>query len=238
MVKFRYILLLLCLVLATMFTACERDTVVVGSVVEGVQVTGTGSASGDPDVVVLSMGVVAQEKNLEEAHAAAAFAMQQVLDSLKISGVAENDIQTTQFSIRPVYNYVNSQRILQGYEVSNIVSVKVRDMDKTSPVIDNAVTAGGKWIQVNSISFTIDDPEELQTQAREEAMKDARAKAQTLAALGGVTLGAPVSISETAGSGPIYRYGMDSVVSEDVATPIEPGEVEITVTVTVVYNIE
>ena len=239
MTRFCYILLPFCLAVMVTLSACERDNIIIGSVVEGIQVTGVGSAFGDPDVAVLDLGVAAEEKNIEEAHGMAAFAMQQVLDSLKNNGIAESDIQTYQFSIRPVYSYQNNQRVLQGYEVSNVVAAKVRDIDKTGKVVDDAVTAGGKWIRVNSIGFAIDDPEGLLEQARVEAMKDARAKAQTLAELGEVVLGKPVSISETGGASPIYRYDATSVPKQEGgATPIQPGELEITVTVMVVYEIE
>ncbi len=237
MTIFRYILLIFCLTLVITLVACERDHITIGSVVEGIQVTGTGSVFGNPDVAVLNLGVVAQEKSVEEAHGMASFAMQQVLDSLKNNGVAESDIQTYQFSIRPVYNYQNNQRVLQGYEVSNIVAAKLRDIDKTGKVIDEVVIAGSKWIQINSIGFAIDQPEGLLEQARAEAMKDAKTKAQTLAELGEVKLGKAVSISEAAGGSPIY-YDSGSVPSREGSTPIQPGELEIKVTVIVVYEIE
>ncbi|MFC1714349.1 SIMPL domain-containing protein [Candidatus Poribacteria bacterium] len=238
MTIFRYILLIFCLTLVITLVACERDHMTIGSVVEGIQVTGTGSAFGDPDVAVLDLGIRAEEKSIEEAHGMASFAMQQVLDSLKNNGIAESDIQTRQFSIRPVYNFQNNQRVLQGYEVSNIVAAKVRDIDNTGKIIDEAVTAGSKWITVNSIGFAIDDPEALVEQARVEAMKNAKAKAQTLAELGEVTLGKPVSISEVADGSPIYYDAGSVPAREGDATPIQPGELEITVTVVVVYDIE
>lgn len=239
MIRFRYILLPFCLAMMLTFIACERDLMVIGSQVEGIQVTGSGSAFGDPDIAVLSLGITAQENNIDTAQESAAFAMQQVLESLENNGIAERDIQTQRFSIRPVYSFKNGQRELQGYEVSNMVAIKVRDMDKTGKVIDDAVTAGGKWVVVNSVSFAIDKPKSLLEQARAEAMKDAKAKAQTLAGLGDVVLGKPVSISENVGNPPAYRYDENSVVTKNgSATPIRPGELEIVVTVTVIYDIE
>ena len=238
MSRSRYISLTFCLALAATLVACERDHAIIGSVVEGIQVTGTGSVFGDPDIAVLNLGIVAEEKNIEEARGMAAFAMQQVLDSLKNSGIAETDIQTYQFSIRPVYDYEDNQRVLRGYEVSNIVAAKVRDIDKTGEVVDDALTAGGKWTVVDSIGFAIDDPAGLLEQARVEAMKDAKAKAQKLAELGEVTLGEPVSISEVPESSPSYYDAGSVPTRESGATPIQPGELEINVTVMVVYDIE
>jgi len=239
MIRFRYIVLMFCLAMMLTLVACERDLMIIGSLVEGIQVTGTGSAFGDPDIAVLSLGITAQEATIEAAQEAAAFAMQQVLESLESNGVAQHDIQTQQFSIRPVYTYKSNLRELQGYQVSNIVAIKARDIDETGKIIDDAVTAGGKWMIVNSVSFAIDEPESLLEQARAAAMKDAKAKAQALAGLGDVVLGKPVSISENVGNPPAYRYDESSVATKDgSATPIRPGELEIIVNVTVVYDIE
>lgn len=239
MIRFRYIVLPFCLAMALTLVACERDLMIIGSQVEGIQVTGSGSAFGDPDIAVLSLGITAQENNIDTAQESAAFAMQQVLESLENNGIAQRDIQTQQFSIRPVYSFRDNQRELLGYQVSNMVAVKVRDMDKTGKVIDDAVTAGGKWMIVNSVSFAIDKPKNLLEQARAAAMKDAKTKAQALAGLGDVVLGKPVSISENVGNPPVYRYDESAVITKDgSATPIRPGELEIVVTVTVVYDIE
>ena len=235
----RYTYPLLCLALVVALAACEAGIINTDPTAEGVQVTGVGSVYGDPDIAVLSLGVAAEEPTVAEANEAAAYAMQQVLDSLKTNGIAESDIQTRHFSIRPVYSYTNNQQVLRGYEVSNTVSAKVRDIDNTGKIIDDVVTAGGKWTRVNSIGFAIDDPSGLEEQARVEAMKDAKSKAQTLAELGGVELGKPLSISESAGGvTPVYRYEDAVSPGGGASTPIEPGELEVTISVVVIYDIE
>lgn len=245
MIKFSRLLILACLPFLATIIACEGDTIVGSQQTEGIQVTGTGSESGVPDVVILNLGVVVEDKEIEKARVTAADAMQKLLDSLKGNGVDEKDIKTLIFNIYPVYDYnytgTTTQQTLRGYQVTNIVSVKVRDIDKSGKVIDDAVAAGDKWIRVNSISFDIDDKETLKEKAREKAMKDANDKAQTLAQLGGVKLGEPIFISESLLFSPDYSpYYSRSLGGEEAAlsTSIAPGQLEITVTVSVIYAIE
>lgn len=232
------LLLLLGLSFAVAFTACGNDTFTAVSPslpIQGIQVTGSGSAFGEPDVVVLSLGVSTERDSVKDAREEAASAMQKVLDSLKSNGVAEKDIQTQQFSIQPQYDFIDQRQVLRGYRVTNIVSAKIRTLDQIGKVIDDAAEAGGDIVQVQSIQFMIDDPKELQAQARVEAMKDAKAKAQILAEEGGVKLGKPISISESISSSPPLPVASDSARS---ATPIEPGQLEVKVMVSVVYEIE
>lgn len=238
--KIFWSLALLILPLIMLFIGCEGDNITVtpSGTVEGIQVTGSGSAFGEPDIAVLSLGVSTERNSVKEARAEAADAMQKVLDSIKNNGVAEEDIQTQQFSIQPQYDYINGERVLRGYRVTNMVSAKIRNLEQVGEIIDGAAEAGKDIVQVHSIRFTIDDPKELQAQARVEAMKDAEAKAETLATESGVKLGKPVSISESVGAyEPKYRLD-EAATAEGASTPIETGELEIEVTVMVVYEIE
>ncbi|MBM3242176.1 DUF541 domain-containing protein [Candidatus Poribacteria bacterium] len=119
------------------------------------------------------------------------------------------------------------------------MSIKVRDTKTVGEVIDEATAAGGDLIRVNSITFAIDDPKELQAQARIEAMKDANAKAQALAEQGGVELGKPISISESVVFyNPTYYERASDKGQPMPTTPIEPGQLEVTITVSVIYDIE
>jgi hypothetical protein len=203
-----------------------------------IQVTGTGVATGEPDVAILSLGVSVERDSVQAAREEAAAAMQQVIDSLRANGVADPDIQTQQFSIQQQFDYFNGRQEFRGYLVTNILSAKIRDMERIGQAIDDAAEAGGDLIQIHSIQFTIDDATELRMQARIAAMQDALGKAQTLAAEGGVTLGKPVSIAETSS---FYQpTPFDRGVFEDakVITPIETGQLQVRVTVSVVYAIE
>ena len=241
--RFLCFLMILSLPLVMAIFGCVGDTINVLSSQQlpaRIQVTGTGSVFGKPDLILVNMGVSAERKSVEEARDEAALVMQKVLDSLKENGVAEEDIQTRRFTIHPQYDYIERKQVLRGYLVTNMVSVKVRDIDSVGEIIDDAVTAGGDLLRVQSITFTIDDPKELQSKARIEAMKDARDKAETLAKEGGVKLGKPISISDTAYSTSSRFYDSDEAIKGgfEIETPVEPGLLEVTVTVTVVYAIE
>ena len=206
-----------------------------------IHVTGSGSVVAEPDIATLRLGVSVEKETVAEARETAAAAMTAVIDALKASGVAENDIQTERFSIYPQYDYTDAGRVLRGYSVNNTVSAKVRELERLSDIIDDAAEAGGDIIVVNAIQFMIEDPTPLQTQARGLAVKDAEAKAQTLAEASGVTLGKPVAITETtSGGSPPIAYAEEAAFAADSArssTPIEAGELTIIVNITVVYEI-
>ena len=204
-----------------------------------IQVTGSGSTLGKPDIVVLTLSVSVEKASVKEAREEAADAMNQVLDSLKGNGVAEGDIQTQQFSIQQQFDFTNGRREFRGYRVTNAVSAKSRDLDRIGQVIDDAAAAGGDLVQIQSIQFGIEDAKELQAQARVEAMKDALAKAQVLAAEGGVALGKPISISESSAL-PLPTFPTARGLIEDAlaTTPIETGQLQVNVIVNVVYEIE
>ena len=126
--------------------------------------------------------------------------------------------------------------------MNNTVSAKVRELESLSDVIDDAAEAGGDIIVVNSIQFMIEDTTPLQTQARGLAVKNAEAKAQTLADASGVTLGKPITITETShAASPPIAYAEEAAFAADAArskTPIEAGELTVTVNITIVYEIE
>ena len=138
----------------------------------------------------------------------AASALADVIDSLKQNGIGDDDLKTTNFSIRPQYNYRNNEQPeLVGFVVTNTLNVTVRDLATLSHVLDGAIAAGGDAVRVNSIRFDRDDKTELIEQARERAMDDAREKAEQLADLGGVELGQPITIVESSSStGPPIYY--------------------------------
>lgn len=204
-----------------------------------IHVTGSGSVTGEPDIAALDVGVSVERETVAEAREEAASAMTALINSLQANNVAEKDIKTENFSIHPQYDYTENGRILRGYIVNNTVRVKVRALATLSEVIDDAAAAGGNSIVINSIQFMIDDTTPLQTQARSLAVKDAEAKAQTLAEASGVRLGEPITITEsTYVEGPPIPYARTAEAAFDTSTPIAPGELAVTVNVTVVYEIE
>ena len=206
----------------------------------GISVSGIGSVFGEPDVAILTLGVEAQADSVGEARAKAAEAMDAMLTVLKDGGVEDSDIQTSRFSVEPRYNFRDGEQELIGFFVNNLVTVKIRDIDETGTLIDDVVEAGGDLTRVQNLRFTIDDPEELQQEARRLAMENAKSKAETLADAGGVELGAPRSISESGGARAL-TFRADAFAAEfaaDASTPIEVGELEVQIQVQVVYGLD
>ncbi len=207
-----------------------------------IHVTGSGSVTGEPDIATLNLGVSAEKASVEEARESAASAMTSVIESLKTNDIAETDIQTENFSIHPQYDYTDNGRVLRGYRVNNTVSAKVRELESLSDIIDDAAKAGGDIVVVNAIRFMIEDATALQTQARALAVKNAEMKADTLAEASGVTLGKPVTITEANFSGgPRIAFAESAALADDSdrsSTPIEAGELTITVNITIVYEIQ
>ena len=239
----------LCLGLSALFiipfTGCDSPitaTLLPSPESRSIHVTGTGSVTGEPDLATLYLGVSVERKTVEVAREEAASAMTAVIDALKNNNIMERDIQTENFSIYPQYDYTEEGRVLRGYRVNNTVNAKVRELGSLSDIIDDAAAAGGDIVVINSIQFMIEDPTPLQAQARALAVKNAAAKAQTLAEASGVTLGKPITITETSyAAGPPIAYAEAAEFADESArssTPIQAGELTVTMNVTIVYEIE
>ena len=207
---------------------------------EGIWVTGTGKVSVVPDIATLRLGIEAQEVSVAEAQSKATEAMNRVMDALDDNGVADKDIQTQRFSIQRVtrWDNVKQEEIVIGYRASNIVTAKIRDLDKVGDIIDAVAKAGGDLTRIDGIAFSVDDPSAYHEEAREKAMADAKAKAKQLANLADVTLGKPTYISESIQiPSPIYPRVAYEEAPIPAAAPISPGEMEISLTIQVAYAI-
>jgi uncharacterized protein len=199
-----------------------------------ISVSGTGKTLLAPDVADVSLGITVQRNTAGAARDDAAQVMQAVIAALHALGIADADIKTTMLYLQPVYDYSGQQRIT-GYSVSNIVAVHVRDLADLAGVIDDSVAAGATDVQ--GVSFDIADRTAAEASAREAAVRDARAHADTLAAAAGVTITGVASISETSSS-PWQPWPMAGLRDEAGAqTPVQPGTAELTITVSVVYLI-
>jgi uncharacterized protein len=206
----------------------------------GISVSGEGKVTVTPDIVNVQLGIQAQALTVADAQSQAANAMNDVMTALTTNGVAQKDIQTQSYSIQQITSWDNNkqQQIITGYQVNNYVNVKIRDVAKAGTIIDAAAAAGGNLTRVNSIQFGIDDPIAYNDQVREKAMTDAKDTATQLANLAGVTLGKPISISES-GSSPVVPPIYYSAASDSKSsTVITPGEFDITLTVQVIYAIK
>jgi hypothetical protein len=206
---------------------------------QGIAVSGQGTVSVAPDLGLINLGVEVSAPTVAEARGQAADAMQAIQDAIGDLGVEERDIQTQYFNIYPQYSYSDDKApTITGFTVSNQSSVKVRNLDNVSAVLDAAIAAGGDAVRVNGISFTVEDPEEHLSDARREAVENARAHAEVLADAAGVTLGAAISINESIG-GSVGPYPTaERAADGGGATPVNPGEQELTISVSVVYSIE
>ena len=204
-------------------------------------VTGIGDVKAKPDMAVINSGVLTEAPTARDALAKNNSAMSSVIDALKKAGIAEQDIQTSNFSVSPQYppyqpNQTQAPRI-SGYQVSNQVSVRVKNLAKLGAILDGLVQVGAN--QINGISFDIDQPKQLQNDARKLAVADARAKAELYAAAAHVSLGRVLQISEAniaVGPQPM-AYAMDKV-SAQREVPIAAGQQTLTANVSIVYEIQ
>lgn len=198
-------------------------------------ITGHGEARGRPDMATIQAGVTTNAASAAAALSANSTRMNAVFAALKKLGVPDRNIQTSGFSVFPQYTNGdnNAPRRLTGYQVSNTVSVRLDDVDRTGPALDALVGAGAN--QMNGISFDIAKPEALLDQARAEAVADARHRAEIYARAAGVSLGSVQSISENGASmppRPMYRMAMAAE-----AAPVAPGEQSLAADVTMVWEI-
>ncbi|NKK71397.1 DUF541 domain-containing protein [Rhizobium leguminosarum bv. viciae] len=209
-----------------------------------ISVTGDGESSVAPDMAVVNLAVVKQAKTAREALDENNKAMNDVLAALKSGGIAERDLQTSGFSIQPQYNYPQpvdgqqQQPQLIGYQTINSVTVRLRDLAKLGAVIDQSVSLGIN--QGGEIQFTNDKPDAAIEEARKAAVADAVKRAKTLSEAAGVKLGRILEINENvprAMPQPVYRATMMKEAS-DAAVPVQGGENNYNVSVTVTFAIE
>ena len=225
--------------------ACTPTTEVTvagnGAATQGIAVAGEGSVSVAPDIALVNLGVEVTAGTVADARSQAADAMDAMQGAMNDEGVEDKDIQTQYFNIYPQYQYAdNKAPEIVGYTVSNTVQVKIRNLDSVSAVLDGAIAAGGDAVRVNGISFTIEDPEEFLADARREAVENAREHAQVLADAAGVELGDAISINESTNynGGLYYPAAERADAGMGGSTPVNPGEQELRVNVTVVYGIK
>ncbi len=208
----------------------------------GIWVTGEGKVTAVPDVAILNVGVEARADTVAQAQDDANSAMNAIRSELDARGIDEKDIKTLYFNIYPVRNY-NPEKDgeeLAGYRVTNMLTVKVRKVEEAGAIIDAVAKAGGNFIRIDSISFTVDDPVPPQKEARAKALADAKEKARQIADEAGLKLGAPTFINETSSyyPSPVPSAYETVVPMMGGGTSISPGETTVTVYVQVAYGIK
>jgi uncharacterized protein YggE len=206
-----------------------------------ISVAGLGEVKTRPDMATISTGVVTEGVTAKDALAKNNTAMAAVIAALKNAGIAEDDIQTSDFSVSPKYppyqpNQTTAPRIV-GYTVSNQVTAKVKAIAKLGDILDTLVQSGSN--QINSISFGVDEPKPQLDEARKKAVADARAKAELYAEAAGVSLGKVIQISESmAIVPPVPMYRREMAQAADASVPIAAGTQTVTANVSITFEIQ
>ena len=234
------IFLIALLVLAIGLSACGPSSITVQPQPpqRTITVTGTGKVTLTPDIAYISIGVHTQNASAKDAVAENNSQAQAVITAIKGSGVAEKDIQTTNFSIYPQQQYDNEGKptgII--YMVDNTVYVTVRDLSKLGSLLDSSVSSGAN--NISSIQFDVADKTEALSQARQAAVNDARKQADELTKATNVGLDAVQSISYYDTSAPItVEYAKADMAVGGASVPVQAGSMQISTTVTIVYGLK
>lgn len=205
--------------------------------------SGTAEISVSPDQATVTTGVTSQAETAREALTANNEAMAALIDVLKQAGIDDKDIQTSGFSVQPQYVYsdardengYNRPPEIASYQVSNNVTIIVRDLESLGPTLDQVVSAGSNTI--SGISFGLTDKSDVLDQARRQAFANAKAKAELYATEAGVELGNIVSITEQGGGNqpPVPYAAMRMDAAESV--PVQAGQVGYSMTVSVSWEL-
>ena len=211
----------------------------------GISVSGQGVIAGVPDTLSVNIGVSLIRDTVGEAVADAAEVTDGVISALGSEGVAEEDIRTADYSIFPEFafffeeDFGRERQELIGYRVENRLLVKIRDLERAGEIIDSATAAGGDQVVVSGVFFGLEDNQELLEEARAAAWSDAQSKATQLADLAGVELGAVTTVREFLQTFQ-QDFGFDelrSFATAQFATPIQPGQLDMSVILEVEFGI-
>jgi len=199
-----------------------------------VTVTGQATISVAPDTAEIRIGVTSHGKNAREASEINAKQMTTVMAAIEDRGVPERDIQTSRLSLQPQYdpNKAGPARLL-GFQVTNQLTVKIRNIDKLPSILDHAIAAGAN--EMSGIEFEVSGESKLLDQAREAAIADARRKAELYAKAAGATLGRVVAITEEGAPSP--PRPLAAMRAGAGAVPVAPGEQTLRAMVTVSYEL-
>lgn len=231
----------LCMVLMVVLTAaalaaCDAKSAppAPGGQARQVTVVGNGKVQGTPDTLTTNVAVNFVAPDATSALNQTNDRQKAVIDALVGTGIDHDDISTTQVSLQPQYG--NDGSSIVGYQASNAIDVKIRDISTASRVLSLIATTGGDATRINSVSYSINDDSQLVKDARARAFNDAKDRAQQYAQLSGLNLGKVVSISEaTAGTTPTPMPAPRMAMAE--AVPLSPGQQTVSFSVTVIWEL-
>lgn len=206
-------------------------------------ISAEGRSTRTPDLAAFSAGVTTQGKTASEAMSANAAAMTRVFAQLKKAGIADKDVQTSTINLNPIYGQpvvdergqVVREALIIGYQAMNMVSVKQRDLKGFGKVLDALVASGAN--QISGPSFEIENAAAAQDEARVNAMKTARARADLYARAAGLRVVRVLSISEGGYNPPMPVMYAKAAMADAAPTPIAPGQVEASISVSVQYEL-
>lgn len=204
-----------------------------------IAISGEGRVTGIPDIATIQVGLITEKSDVKTAQKENTDKLNRLIETLKKMEVEDKDIQTSYYNIYPQYDWTDGKQVLRGYQVSQGVSIKIRNLSKVGDMLGAAGEGGAN--QVSGLTFNIDDPEKLRQEARLKALENAKEKAEALAEAAGVKLGKVVSFSEYSNSPADYGTMLDSYGGGDfkaAAPTIESGSIDIVVTATVGYEIK
>jgi len=200
-------------------------------------VSGTGRVSIQPDTADLRLGVSVARPTVEAARTEAGRTMDAILAAVDTAGVPRSDVRTAMLSVQPRYDYSDGRApALTGYEIANIVEVTVRDLGALGGVVDGTLGAG--VTSLDGLTFRVADPAPAEREARVRAMAEARSRADVLAESAGLTIEGVAEVVEGSPPRPPIPFPKAErmAMAADVSTPVQAGELEVSVTVTVTYH--
>lgn len=200
---------------------------------------GEGKAAAKPDIASISVGIQAQSSSVKGVQEQINSVINKVSAGLKQLGVDSKDIQTRNYNINPNYDYSSGSQRITGYSANTTLLVKVRELDKVNEVIDTSTANGAN--QVSGITFDIEDKTKVENEARQKAVQEAKKKAEQAANIAGFKLGRIINYSENQpGQGRPIPIMIQAVGKAEGGTPtqVEPGSSEITISVTLSYEIQ
>jgi uncharacterized protein YggE len=220
-------------------TATPTATAPAGDLARTITVVGEGSVKIAPDIATATIGVETVASTVKAASADSQKVMDKVLAALKAAGIADKDMQTTNYNVWMEQSTSSDGTDTVKYHVSNSVMVTIRDLDQVGNVLDAAIEAGAN--QIYGVTFSLENPKTMAETARTQAVADAKAKAGSLADLTGVKLGPVVSVSEVVGQSGTYYNSDFAAKAEGLGgggTSVSPGELELSMSLQVTYAIQ
>lgn len=230
-------MLLACLVALMVFTACAD-----GKDKTEINVNGSGEVLVAADTAVITLGITTQNKDVLEAQNTVNAAIEKIRTALIENGIKKEDINTDRLRIYAVYDYSNNVERLTAYNASSYLAIRTTDMDMVGKIIDIAFGAGANTL--NDIAFSASDTEEASTEALTAAVKDARRKAEIMAAAAGLKIAGIESITESysySGDSGVNAFYKNAVMADEAtgaSTLVQASKLKVSASVSIVFEAE